>query len=39
MGMRNDMTGLALACRREEQDAVLIANFRESVHHGVPNAS
>jgi DNA-binding transcriptional LysR family regulator len=32
MGMRNDMTGLALACRREEQDAVLIANFRESVH-------
>ena len=29
--MRDDDTGLAFACRREEQEAALITNFRASV--------
>lgn len=33
--MRDDDTGLAFACRREEQEAALITNFRASVQDGV----
>ena len=33
--MRDGDTGLALACRREEQEAALITNFRASVQHSV----
>lgn len=34
-GMRDDDTGLAFACRRDEQDAALITNFRDSVQFSV----
>lgn len=33
--MRNDDTGLAFACRREEQEAALVVNFRASVQQSV----
>ena len=33
----DDDTGLAFACRREEQEAALITNFRASVQHSVTN--
>jgi DNA-binding transcriptional LysR family regulator len=38
VGMGSNTTGLALACRQGEQDAVLIANFRASVQHEVAKA-
>lgn len=34
VGMKDDHTGLAFACRREEQDAALITNFRASLQKG-----
>lgn len=34
-GMLDDDIGLSFACRREEQDAALVNNFRASVLHGL----